>query len=265
MSHFAVMVVGPAESVKSQLAPYQENNMGDCPPEFLEFIEGTEEDGYSKDEKTGKYGYWENPNAKWDWYQIGGRWAGSLRIKPEFEFHYQGEKPNEESKTEIAEQCRVDSALKGHVDWEAIMNEAAEEAGAAYDWVMERLNHLPPNEPWESVRDNEDLDGSKDRYWKQARCAQWQTFGREGVPNAVASFRGSPDDFLITRDRYIENQRRKAVTFHSFVRNGKWAERGEMGWFAHISNEKDAWEDIFWNLLQEVPDDERITIVDCHI
>lgn len=30
------------------------------------------------DEKTGKRGYWENPNAKWDWYQIGGRWNGLL-------------------------------------------------------------------------------------------------------------------------------------------------------------------------------------------
>jgi len=23
-----------------------------------------------------KWGYWHNPNAKWDWYSIGGRWAG---------------------------------------------------------------------------------------------------------------------------------------------------------------------------------------------
>ena len=35
----------------------------------------------SRDEETGKYGYWENPNAKWDWYSIGGRWSGSLLLK----------------------------------------------------------------------------------------------------------------------------------------------------------------------------------------
>lgn len=28
------------------------------------------------DEKTGRYGHWSNPNAKWDWFQIGGRWSG---------------------------------------------------------------------------------------------------------------------------------------------------------------------------------------------
>jgi hypothetical protein len=32
------------------------------------------------DDETGKYGYWHNPNSKWDWYQIGGRWAGFLRV-----------------------------------------------------------------------------------------------------------------------------------------------------------------------------------------
>ncbi|WP_134913140.1 hypothetical protein [Paenibacillus sp. IHB B 3084] len=38
--------------------------------------------GYKgKDEITGKYGYWENPNAKWDWWTIGGRWSGALLLK----------------------------------------------------------------------------------------------------------------------------------------------------------------------------------------
>ena len=33
----------------------------------------------------GKYGYYINPNAKWDWYEIGGRWAGMLLVKSNFE------------------------------------------------------------------------------------------------------------------------------------------------------------------------------------
>jgi hypothetical protein len=36
---------------------------------------------YRKDPATGKYGYQKNPNAKWDWYQIGGRWSGLLPVK----------------------------------------------------------------------------------------------------------------------------------------------------------------------------------------
>ena len=78
MSHFTVAVftkTGTEKEVDRLLAPYQENNMGDCPKEYLAFVEDEDAD---MDEETGKRGYWENPNAKWDWYQIGGRWNGLL-------------------------------------------------------------------------------------------------------------------------------------------------------------------------------------------
>ena len=106
MSHFTVGVfIDPKRGKKLEelLAPYQENNMEDCPKEYLEFFECPAEDieeyeehkdeyetldefmdkyhGYKKDDITGKYGYWENPNAKWDWYTIGGRWSNSIITK----------------------------------------------------------------------------------------------------------------------------------------------------------------------------------------
>ena len=102
MSHFTVMVIG--ENPEEQLAPYQENNMGDCPQEFLEFNDETERltksweeltdeersefnsfEEFAKDEgyyeNEGKFGYWENYNARWDWYVLGGRWSGFLKLK----------------------------------------------------------------------------------------------------------------------------------------------------------------------------------------
>jgi hypothetical protein len=99
MSHFSVLVasrsVGQVESI---LAPYQENNGNGCSIEYLKFEDCTgdvEEDYeeyrytnkyddiddfalsyYNYDKVDGKYGYWFNPQAMWDWYQIGGRWGG---------------------------------------------------------------------------------------------------------------------------------------------------------------------------------------------
>ena len=35
--------------------------------------------GYRRDESQGRYGWWGNPNAKWDWYLVGGRWKGMLK------------------------------------------------------------------------------------------------------------------------------------------------------------------------------------------
>lgn len=31
--------------------------------------------------ENGRCGYWHNPNARWDWYQVGGRWSGMLKVK----------------------------------------------------------------------------------------------------------------------------------------------------------------------------------------
>lgn len=37
--------------------------------------------GYRVNEETGEYGYTCNPNAKWDWWQVGGRWGDMLKMK----------------------------------------------------------------------------------------------------------------------------------------------------------------------------------------
>lgn len=153
MSHFCVLVAikdGEGDwnaELERKLAPYQENNMGDCPEPFLSFFDKEDElereykertipivqladgrrftqydqqfklkfdlnriaseweypqgselmdvparefyptfedfardwHGYSeRDEKTGRFGYWENQSAKWDFWSVGGRWSGLL-------------------------------------------------------------------------------------------------------------------------------------------------------------------------------------------
>jgi len=108
MSHFTVGIFtksGEEWEIERALEPYQENNMDNCPKKYLKFynleVEGREEfedesntfkDEYGsfetfmeeyygaiKDYETEKYGYWENPNSKWDWYVIGGRWKNSIK------------------------------------------------------------------------------------------------------------------------------------------------------------------------------------------
>lgn len=49
--------------------------------------------------------------------------------------------------------------------------------------------------------------------------------------------------------------------------NGKWHERGEMGWWACVSNAKtnEDWHKIFDDAVKEMSDDTYVTLVDCHI
>ena len=44
---------------------------------FDEFAQ--EWEGYTWSEKHESYGRWANPNARWDWWQVGGRWTGALK------------------------------------------------------------------------------------------------------------------------------------------------------------------------------------------
>lgn len=84
MSHFITAVILPpapegedidlAAAVHNQMLPYMENCCEEPPVEFMEFCEDDECD---VDERTGKRGYWQNPNAKWDWY----KGAEALRLK----------------------------------------------------------------------------------------------------------------------------------------------------------------------------------------
>ena len=49
----------------------------DLYPTFKDYMENYIHATFDKEQQD--YGYWENPNAKWDWYTIGGRWRGLLR------------------------------------------------------------------------------------------------------------------------------------------------------------------------------------------
>lgn len=56
------------------------------------------------------------------------------------------------------------------------------------------------------------------------------------------------------------------LTGFAFLREGRWAERGKMGWWGAVHDEKDGkgWEAEFQSLVDAVPDDWYLTVVDCH-
>lgn len=52
---------------------------------YLKHVYGSEEEYITEYEnchiENGYWGYWTNTNSFWDWYQIGGRWAGNIKTK----------------------------------------------------------------------------------------------------------------------------------------------------------------------------------------
>lgn len=59
---------------------------------------------------------------------------------------------------------------------------------------------------------------------------------------------------------------REIIPF-ALIINGKWYEKGKMGWWGFVSDKKEEneWEDEFRKLIDNLPNETLITIVDCHI
>jgi len=271
MSHFSVLVIGP--DIEAQLAPYQENNMGDCPKHLLKYrVDGewfdSEEQAASKlGAEAAKEGYPENPNAKWDWYVVGGRWTGFFKLKAGA-VGALGERSLLSSRD--AEAGTADVLRKGDIDFASMRNEAGNKAANEYDMAMRIIGHLPKNKTWQEVRAEcgDNHDKARTMFWDQERCTAWKAEeAKVGYKNWPFGFDTSPDDFVIDRERYIQNARNKAGTTFAVLKDGKWYERGKMGWWACVSDEKDAetWTSMFANLIDGLPDDTQLTVVDCHI
>lgn len=97
----------------------------------------TEAKGFDYDEEHQGYGYFYNPNAFWDWYQIGGRWPQMFLVKDTCEDSSVGERSwyNENEKYEAPEGYKwVCAARKKDIQWQA-----------HYDWNLKKKTELYHN------------------------------------------------------------------------------------------------------------------------
>ena len=305
MSHFTVFVIG--EDPESQLAPYEEElevefhsveeeylkeyntdsatitlnthdntwqfEHGDdldygitltftqIYSSFEEFMRGWH--GYkARDEKHGVYGYYTNPNAKWDWYQLGGRWTGFFLGKPELQYPAASGKAG--LMTEDAPGGYYDSIRKGDIDLEKMYEIAVSEADAEYTEFENRTSGIEPlRETWAEIRDRfPDIDSARKFYnthpWIKA-ATNGHFFNAEPFTYFEVDTGG--------REVFIERKRKKCISTFAVLHNGVWYERGEMGWFGMVSDEKDhdTWLDEFYNVFNSLPDDTLISAYDCHI
>jgi len=287
MSHFTCIVIG--EDIEAQLAPFQENNMGDCPPDYMEFddIEDASKAEYAgstemqkeyptfeaymsnyhgldaPDEGKERYGYWSNPQAKWDWYTIGGRWSGFFKVKEHGEgiVGESGVFGNEakEGYADVILKRNID--LDGHLaDLEAGRREIHKKVIAAID------GHPPLNTFKEIVEANgENVELARAVYHAQPALAAMheakiETWG--GCPVMDYCLR-EPDP----EEAYIKSVRAGTMTPFAFIKDGEWVASGDMGWFGCSSADDDAtkWNEQWHKLFNSLPDDTLLTVVDCHI
>jgi hypothetical protein len=198
-----------------------------------------------------------NPTYHWDWYQIGGRWSGFLKLK-EGATGENGERSWCNSDKDI-DTNRCDSALKRDIDIEGMRDAAGEDAGNAWDEIHRVVGDITW-ESWDSVRERIfDIDEAREFYNEQPALLMLRTAGLRHW--------GSTDEYLVTREEYVTNARNRAISTFAVLKDGEWIEKGEMGWFGMSTDTVSQvdWDVVIGKLIDSVSDDTRITIVDAHI
>lgn len=178
-------------------------------------------------------GYHHNPNAKWDWYQLGGRWTGLFRLKPKTK----GSLGNPSLvSSRRAEFGTADQAYKRDIDFDAMRQANFEEACHNYDEFEEKF--------------------------KKGEADAGDGYFRYGIKNI-----GKDAEHYVPESR--ESYLKRIAPFSTFavLKDGKWYEKGSMGWWGIVSDEKnsDEWIEQFSKLLNDLPDDTLISVYDCHI
>ena len=209
-----------------------------------------------------------NPRRHWDWWMIGGRWAGYFTVKHGVLTATLGEASlvcKMDPDYEEPGDSQADQLRKGDIDIEAMRSISGQKAADTYDKVKAVIGEHPPALPWATIRDKH--EGDKD--WDAAR-EEYQS------QPAVAALRQAEDreltwinaeDFNVSREQYIQATRDRSVTPFAVVKDGVWYEKGSMGWWGMVSNEEDqaSWNAKFNELFDSLPDDVLVTAVDCHI
>lgn len=224
-------------------------------PDFEDYLENY--CGYSYDEDHKAYGYWHNPNAKWDWYQVGGRWTGYFKLK-DGRYGLNGE-PG--LMTSPAKEGWADSVLISDIDIDGMKEDAQKTANETYDKV-EQLLKGRQYPVWSDIlkSNNDNVEAARVEFrnhpvvkdFDEARFHVWGEFEKE---------------YGYSREAYVEKCMNSVMVPFAVLKDGKWYERGRMGWWAMVSDEmeQDDWNTKFQQLIADLPKDTLVTAVDCHI
>jgi hypothetical protein len=282
MSHFTVVVIG--DDVDGQLEPYNENTsvepywtlQAGSPQEWYAFAglvgngkipEGADmrtalaaaiEEGWAEPEeyRITAEGALEqrstyNPQSKWDWWVIGGRWEG-------FFLHLDGR--------------RVDQLL--NQDWDRITQRelARVDAATRFDTLERVVKGLPHPAPFPQWVERLEVDMPREEALNQARRDYHEhPFIKALTENDLMPWLEDPLDAWHLnaenpRESYLTSAMLGCAVPFAYVKDGEWHEKGQMGWFGMAANEQDedAWA-VEVNRVYDSLDDEMLTNCDCHI
>lgn len=194
-----------------------------------------------------------NPNSKWDWWVVGGRWEG-------FFLH-------------VADHW-VDEITKGFWDLTRQRNLARRRAEETYNKFEKLTEGLPLPGRFTAWVERLEVDMGAEAALNKAR-ADYRVHPFITALSSQEGFMpwmGDPyDEWHLDaedpRESYITSQTLSTGVPFAYVLNGEWHERGHMGWFGMASNEmpEDVWDVEVSAIYDSLDPDTLLTNCDCHI
>lgn len=171
-----------------------------------------------------------NPNSKWDWYSLGGRWINTLKLKEKVA-------PIAESRPsliqfELPEDGYTDHAQMKDIDFTPSKKEI-KNAERFWEVVVEE-QPLRPDEKEEDFH----------TWWKKEYYL----------------------DKYGSKEEYVRCQ--TELFTYALLYEGEWIEPGEMGWFGMENSTKDSnewYRERFREIVSNLSPEDYISVIDCHI
>ena len=204
-----------------------------------------------------------NPAAKWDWYEIGGRYSGSLLLKSGT-LGFKGDRCWTNRNDFIPDHL-VDQTQWGNIDIQAMRDEVEREIRETYSQKRTLLVAAGFSEDakwrsWNEIsHEFADREACRKAYWSQAEIKAVQSLSQFVLYDY--------DDLLLDEESSVRLGRDNVPSCFAIVKNGNWHERGHMHMFGIVSDEvsMDKWIDEKAKLLADLDPETLITVVDCHV
>lgn len=227
--------------------------------------------GYKQmDPKTNRYGRWSNPNQKWDYWRIGGRWRGKLPLKNDFAFggygpvsyewnYEEGGAPSGEMNADFTpisninfaevERLTEEKLRKFWGEWQELL------AGKKFDFgdgPRDRALSLGMLD----CKSQSELTGT------EFKVVQWENRDDLKEPRYDV-FKNVTIEWLRERSGVFS----PISTWARLDANG-WQEKGEMGWFGCGSGTPESTAKFAQSHLEWIKSGDQgdvLVVVDCHI
>lgn len=141
-----------------------------------------------------------------------------------------------------------------------------------YQSIVDKGLFISYEDAWEEAKDwGYEIDENENLLSTYNPDSKWDWYSVGGRWGGFLHYKDTDPGFEKTNEAYIHELDMDYLLEHTpfcFVtEDGEWREKGEMGWWGSVSNEKteDSWKQQFVNYVKSLDSDCLVTVVDFHI